>query len=210
MMPGGTAGPPRRRPHRAEAVRVSFVGHEATIGSVAMERVRGLGPRSRELRVNGWDKAHEDMRRMVVSETAVSTYLDGRTYPFAGEGTDGGVDVWIPDRERPAFRVGVKSSSYAANRSHLYVAEWDKIAADAYVLVPVRGYEALLLGWAPRAALRGAPLVRLSPNGPLNRVVPCTRDGCRICGGGGTPLFAMGDLREIARRAVAKLDEEER
>jgi hypothetical protein len=183
---------------------VDFAGHEAVIGSVAMERVRQLGESSRALRVNGWDKVYEDMRRMVVSETAVAYYLGGRTYPWAGEGGDGGVDVWVPERRPNAFRVGVKSSSYAGNRSHLYAAEWDKLTADAYVLVPVSGYEAVLLGWAPRAALAGAVMTRLTPKGPLNRVVRCARESCHICGGGDgreSGLFPMRQLRQIADNA---------
>lgn len=191
----------RRRAPEPEVVRIDFTDHLQTITAVATERVRRLSVGARRTRVNGWEAAFEDARRGLVAEVAVSTYLGGRIDPWQPGRSDGGVDVRVGER----LRIGVKSSSYAANRSHLYVAEWDRVVCDAYVLVPVRGYEAFLLGWAPRAAVRAAPLGKLTPKGPLNRIVPCAREGCYICGGGdghAAGLFPMGKLLELATNAL--------
>jgi hypothetical protein len=200
-----------RRRRSLPAVVLDFSPHVTAIGSVAAERVRVLSEGAKQTRVNEWDAAFEDARRGLVAEVAVSTYLGGTIEAWEKGSTDGGVDVWVPRRMPGALKIGVKSSSYRPQSSHLYVAEWDRLVCDAYVLAAVRGYSVTLLGWAPRAEVAGSPLAQLTPKGPLNHVVRCGREGCRICSGSTVSgLFGMPDLRELARLAKDRLDREEK
>lgn len=200
------------RRNRLPAVVLDFSDHVSAITSVAAERVRVLSAGAKQTRVNEWDAAFEDARRGLVAEVAVSTYLGGTIEAWEAGSNDGGVDVWVPRRRPDALKIGVKSSSYSPRSSHLYVPEWDRLRCEAYVLAPVRGYHVTLLGWAPRAEVLASPLARLTPNGPLNRVVKCSREGCHICGGSANVggLYAMPDLRDIAARVRRRIETEDR
>lgn len=173
---------------------LDFTGHEPAIDAAVEQRLSVLALGSRRSRVNPPSKLREDLRRAVVSETAVAVYTGGQLEPWRAGRIDGGVDVRVA-----AGGISVKSA-LPRSRAHLYVRSNDPLAADGYVLalVAVGSSRATLVGWCSRGDLQQLELRRFRADGPLNRIVPCSR-GCHVCGERRDVLRPMPDLLAIVR-----------